>query len=47
MWSIFLSGLATALSLLVVDLVVPGITIDTLTAAAIAAINRRVSQRLR
>ena len=34
----FLSGLATALSLLVVDLVVPGITIDTLTAAAIAAI---------
>jgi putative membrane protein len=38
MWSIFLSGLATALSLLVVDLVVPGVTIDTLTAAAIAAV---------
>lgn len=37
MWSILLSGLATALSLLVVDLVVPGVTIDTLTAAAIAA----------
>lgn len=37
MWSIFLSGLATALSLLVVDLVVPGITINTITAAAIAA----------
>lgn len=37
MWSFFLSGLATALSLLVVDLVVPGVTIDTLTAAAIAA----------
>jgi putative membrane protein len=37
MWTIFLSGLATALSLLVVDLVVPGITINTLTAAAIAA----------
>ena len=38
MWGIFLSGLATALSLLVVDLIVPGITIDTLTAAAIAAV---------
>jgi putative membrane protein len=38
MWSIFLSGLATGLSLLVVDLVVPGVTIDTLTAAAIAAV---------
>ena len=38
MWTVFLSGLATALSLLVVDLVVPGITIDTLTAAAIAAV---------
>ncbi|WP_017297045.1 phage holin family protein [Nodosilinea nodulosa] len=37
MWSIFLSGLATALSLLVADLIVPGITIDTITAAAIAA----------
>ncbi|MBD2108271.1 phage holin family protein [Nodosilinea sp. FACHB-13] len=37
MWSILLSGLATALSLLVVDLVVPGVTINTLTAAAIAA----------
>ncbi|PZV02398.1 MAG: hypothetical protein DCF32_15080 [Leptolyngbya sp.] len=39
MWSILLSGLATALSLLVVDLVVPGVTIDTLTAAAIAAVS--------
>lgn len=37
MWTIFLSGLATALSLLVVDLVVPGVNIDTVTAAAIAA----------
>jgi putative membrane protein len=37
MWSIFLSGLATALSLLVVDLIVPGVRIDTITAAAIAA----------
>ncbi|MGG6241118.1 phage holin family protein [Nodosilinea sp. AN01ver1] len=37
MWSIFLSGLATALSLLVVDLIVPGVTINTITAAAIAA----------
>lgn len=37
MWTIFLSGLATALSLLVVDLVVPGVTINTITAAAIAA----------
>jgi putative membrane protein len=34
----FLSGLATALSLLAVDLVVPGVTIDTITAAAIAAV---------
>lgn len=39
MWSILLSGLATALSLLVVDLVVPGVTITTLTAAAIAAVS--------
>lgn len=39
MWSILLSGIATALSLLVVDLVVPGVTITTLTAAAIAAIS--------
>lgn len=38
MWTIVLSGLATALSLLVVDLVVPGVTIDTITAAAIAAV---------
>ena len=38
MWNVVLSGLATALSLLVVDLVVPGVTIDTLTAAAIAAV---------
>jgi putative membrane protein len=39
MWSVLLSGLATALSLLVVDLVVPGVTISTLTAAAIAAVS--------
>ncbi len=39
MWSILLSGLATALSLLVVDLIVPGVTITTLTAAAIAAVS--------
>ncbi len=39
MWSILLSGLATALSLLVVDLIVPGVTINTLTAAAIAAVS--------
>ena len=39
MWSILLSGLATALSLLVVDLIVPGVTISTLTAAAIAAVS--------
>ncbi len=39
MWSILLSGVATALSLLVVDLVVPGVTISTLTAAAIAAVS--------
>jgi len=38
MWTMFLSGLATALSLLAVDLVVPGVTIDTITAAAIAAV---------
>jgi len=37
MWSIFLSGLATALSLLILDLVVPGVRIETITAAAIAA----------
>lgn len=39
MWSVLLSGLATALSLLVVDLIVPGVTINTLTAAAIAAVS--------
>jgi putative membrane protein len=39
MWSILLSGIATALSLLVVDLIVPGVTITTLTAAAIAAVS--------
>lgn len=39
MLSILLSGLATALSLMVVDLVVPGVTITTLTAAAIAAVS--------
>lgn len=39
MWSILLSGVATALSLLVVDLIVPGVTISTLTAAAIAAVS--------
>jgi putative membrane protein len=39
MWSLLLSGLATALSLLVVDLIVPGVTLTTLTAAAIAAVS--------
>ena len=34
---ILLSGLVTALSLLVVDLIVPGVQLDTVTAAAIAA----------
>lgn len=34
---ILLSGLVTALSLLVVDLVVPGVELDTVVAAAIAA----------
>jgi putative membrane protein len=38
MWAVLLSGIATALSLLVVDLTVPGVTIDTVTAAAIAAV---------
>lgn len=37
MLSILLSGLVTALSLLVVDLVVPGVELDTITAAVIAA----------
>jgi putative membrane protein len=37
MVSILLSGLITALSLLVVDLIVPGVQLDTVTAAAIAA----------
>lgn len=37
MVSILLSGLITALSLLVVDLIVPGVQLDTITAAAIAA----------
>ncbi|MGF1459538.1 MAG: phage holin family protein [Leptolyngbyaceae cyanobacterium] len=37
MVSILLSGLVTALSLLVVDIVVPGVQLDTITAAAIAA----------
>lgn len=37
MLSILLSGLVTALSLLVVDLIVPGVHLDTITAAAIAA----------
>ncbi len=37
MVSILLSGLVTALSLLVVDLIVPGVQLDTVTAAAIAA----------
>ena len=36
---ILLSGLATALSLLVVDLIVPGVELDTVTAAAIAAVS--------
>ena len=37
MLSILLSGLVTALSLLVVDLIVPGVKLDTVTAAALAA----------
>ncbi|MEO1295195.1 MAG: phage holin family protein [Cyanobacteria bacterium J06636_16] len=37
MLPILLSGLVTALSLLVVDLIVPGVQLDTVTAAAIAA----------
>lgn len=37
LFGIFLSGLATALSLLVVDLIVPGVHLDTFTAALIAA----------
>lgn len=37
MLSILLSGLITALSLLVVDLVVPGVELQTVTAAMIAA----------
>lgn len=37
MLPILLSGLVTALSLLVVDLIVPGVELDTITAAAIAA----------
>ncbi|MDB9528663.1 phage holin family protein [Oscillatoria sp. CS-180] len=37
MVSILLSGLVTALSLLVVDLIVPGVQLDTITATAIAA----------
>jgi putative membrane protein len=37
MVSILLSGLITALSLLVVDLIVPGVQLDTVTAAAISA----------
>lgn len=39
MLSILLSGLVTALSLLVVDLIVPGVELETTTAAAIAAIS--------
>lgn len=35
---LLLSGLVTALSLLVVDLVVPGVEVDTISAAVIAAI---------
>lgn len=37
MLPILLSGLVTALSLLVVDLIVPGVELDTVTAAVIAA----------
>ncbi|MBE7383958.1 MAG: phage holin family protein [Leptolyngbya sp. SIO1E4] len=37
MLSILLSGLVTALSLLVVDLIVPGVKLDTVTATALAA----------
>lgn len=39
MVGILLSGLATALSLLVVDLVVPGVDIATFTAALLAAVS--------
>jgi putative membrane protein len=35
---ILLSGLMTALSLLVVDLIVPGVVLDTVTATVVAAI---------
>lgn len=37
MVAVLLSGLVTALSLLVVDLIVPGVDLDTVTAAVIAA----------
>ena len=39
MLSILLSGVVTALSLLVVDLIVPGVQLDTVTVAAIAAVS--------
>lgn len=39
MLPIFISGLVTALSLLVVDLIVPGVELETVTAAGIAAVS--------
>lgn len=39
MTAILLSGLVTALSLLVVDLVVPGVELETITAAVMAAVS--------
>lgn len=39
MVSILLSGLITALSLLVVDLIIPGVQLDTITATAIAVVS--------
>ncbi|WP_414527666.1 phage holin family protein [Nodularia chucula] len=38
MWATFLSAIATALSLLIVDLVVPGVNIANFPAAMIAAV---------
>jgi putative membrane protein len=39
MLPVLLSGLVTALSLLVVDLIVPGVELETITAAVIAAVS--------
>ena len=38
MWATFLTAIATALSLLIVDLVVPGVNIANFPAAMIAAL---------